>query len=256
MRWPMLNTWYISRQSVPEHSWMARKSGGTGNMLSLHLPLPSYWLVYRVLLPHLSSLETCIGCPGPYLLFPEHRIWIHTHPRVPYNWISPIFLRLSRFHPFFIVKGASVYLHETTVSVSAQACWALAFEPSYFLFRPAASQASAKKSTSIVNWPTFLSSLSFSAFRLFSSLLSECSSPNTDPDFSRNSFSQSVICLGATPYFLASSDRVSFSFNASRTTFVLNAVKLAFSSHIFLDLLQRYAFYVPLVLSKFWGVLY
>ena len=225
-------------------------------MLSLHLSLP--------------SILTCIPCPFTAFIQSGDVYWLPWSVFIisgaPYldthsskSSVQLDFSNISTFVSlslFFIVKGASVSLHETTVSVSAQACWALAFEPSYFLFRPAASQASAKKSTSIVNWPTFLSSLSFSAFRLFSSLLSECSSPNTDPDFSRNSFFQSVICLGATPYFLASSDRVSFSFNASRTTFVLNAVKLAFSSHIFLDLLQRYAFYVPLVLSKFWGVLY
>lgn len=109
-------------------------------MLSLHLPLP--------------SILTCIPCPFTAFIQSGDVYWLpwsvfiisgaqylDTHSskssvQLDFSNIST-FVSLS---PFFIVKGASVYLHETTVSVSAQTCWAMAVEFPYLFLSPAASQ--------------------------------------------------------------------------------------------------------------------
>lgn len=121
-----------------------------------------------------------------------------------------------------VVECASVCLRQLTEPVPAHAGRTFLLQLPYFFFRPALSQASAKKSTSTVSCPTFFRSLSRSLRNAFISLLSVSLYSKTMPDFSMNSFLHSVICLGAISYFLAKSLNVSLSFIASNTTLVLN----------------------------------
>ena len=134
--------------------------------------------------------------------------------------VHNLYIRL-RFAFGLIIQGASVYTHKFAETRPANILWTLTLNLPHLTFRPASSQALAKKSISNFCCPITFSIRSFSAFNFDISFLSFSTGVKAEDELRISSSFQLLISEGAILYSRAKSCSVLLSFNASMATFAL-----------------------------------